>query len=106
EVNIDSAIAITDFENVQSIPLFLFFKDGEKRKSLTMLGSNVQTLETNVKTLVTEVNMAKLVLDNIVESEPEPESEPEVHEPEVSEPEVPEPEVAKLEPEVEFEVEE
>lgn len=69
EVDIDSANAITDFENVQSIPLFLFFKGGEKRKALEIRGANVQTLEANIKTLVAEVNMAKLVLDDVVESD-------------------------------------
>ena len=69
EVDIDDAIEITEYEDVQSIPLFLFYKDGSKHHHLTIVGKNIIGLQFNVKTFVTELKLSSLALDNIVESD-------------------------------------
>lgn len=69
EVDIDVAPEITDHEDVQSIPLFLFYKDGSKRQHLTVVGKNTTGLQFNVRTFITEVKISSLALDNIVETD-------------------------------------
>ena len=67
EIDIDSAGKITNYENVQSIPLFLFYKDGLKQDMLSISGQNVGGLEASVKKFITHVKMSALSLDDIVE---------------------------------------
>lgn len=75
EIDIDSADEITNHENVQSIPLFLFYKDGAKRDNFTIKGQNIPGFEASVKSFINEVKMASLALDNVVDSDSTDEDE-------------------------------
>lgn len=57
EVNIEEANEITDKENVQSIPLFLFYINGTKRNLLTVQGVNPKLLGDNLIALVNEMKL-------------------------------------------------
>lgn len=69
EIDIDSCDEITNHENVQSIPLFLFYKDGVKQENLTVTGQNIPLFEARVKSFITEIKLSSLPLDNIVDSD-------------------------------------
>jgi thioredoxin 1 len=62
EIDIDTAAEITDYEDVKSIPLFLFYYNGAKLENLSMKGSNQQILSDNFKKFVrlTDVPVAKI----------------------------------------------
>lgn len=72
EINIDDALEITDFENVQSIPLIVFYNNGEKVENLSTTGYNPSKLETNISSFSTQVSASKLKQ----EKEQEPEKTP------------------------------
>lgn len=78
EIDIDVADQITNHEDVQGIPLFLFYKDGKKRDTLTFKGASSVYLEANMKTFVAEVGLYKLALDDVVEFENEDSSDEDV----------------------------
>lgn len=63
EINIDLATKITDYEDVQSIPLIIFYKSGIKQNNLTIQGLNVIGFNNNAQTFITQVTM-----DNLAES--------------------------------------
>lgn len=52
EVNIDDAKEITNYEDIKSIPLFVFYYKGAKLNSLTIRGVNIGTLINNVQVFV------------------------------------------------------
>lgn len=52
EVDIDQAEEISMFENIRSIPMFLFYDKGHQYKELTALGGNSALLEANVAKFV------------------------------------------------------
>lgn len=49
EIDIDLASEITNYENVASIPLFLFYRNGVREDHLRLQGSNEAGLKLNVK---------------------------------------------------------
>lgn len=70
EVNVDTANKITNYENIQSIPLFLFYNKGYKLENYQMQGSDISTLNKNVN----------MFLENFIEDQKpniEPHREPE-----------------------------
>jgi thioredoxin 1 len=90
EVDIDNAQDITNFEDVKSIPYFVFYVDGSRLDNLSMRGSNKDLLlnkfteflstksvpkeQVVVQTLVVPpqgkiLDMSRLTLDDISESE-------------------------------------
>lgn len=62
EIDIDTASEITNYEDVKSIPLFLFYHNGSKLDDLSMKGSNRQILDDNLKKFIrlTDVPVAKI----------------------------------------------
>lgn len=100
EIDIDTADEITNYEDVKSIPLFLFYHNGVKLNDLSLKGANQQLLSDNLQSFIrlmeTPVSkiegvvvvpsqsekafdMSKLVLDNVESSDDieEPEYIPE-----------------------------
>lgn len=69
EVDIDKADAIATKEGVQSIPYFIFYKDGVKCDDLELRGANPQKFELNVSKFVEEVETAIRVLAEIEDSD-------------------------------------
>lgn len=67
EVNIDICPEIADYEKVESIPLFLFFKKGLKLNNLEVRGSNPSLLTKNVENFVSIVSEQKVESCNITE---------------------------------------
>lgn len=56
EINISNAKEITNYENVQSIPLILYYFNGIKDDSLTVNGFDPQSLINNTVLLYDEIN--------------------------------------------------
>ena len=61
EIDIDAASQITNYENIQSIPLILFFNEGKKNENFSIKGANGAALEENVRLFVLEVENTDLV---------------------------------------------
>jgi thioredoxin 1 len=93
EIDIDKADEISTFENIRSIPLFLFYDKGHQYKELTTLGGNSAVLEANVAKFVELLNtqpepviitstttstLSNLADDDINESSSEDEAIPEL----------------------------
>ncbi|CAH6420240.1 Thioredoxin, partial [uncultured virus] len=70
EVDIDHADEITNHENVQSIPLMVFYDNGKKDDSLKILGCNPIVLRANVDSFVESVK------EKVKESQKEHASDP------------------------------
>lgn len=84
EIDIDQASEITNYENVRSIPLFIFYNDNTKLENLVIQGANENTLISNIEqflkeikpsnvetvivppTSTQELDMSRLVLDDDV----------------------------------------
>jgi len=64
EIDLDSSDEITDYENVQSIPYFVFFKDGKKQTSLTINGAQSALLDKNIESLVAQIRASKLAAES------------------------------------------
>jgi len=60
EVNIDNGPEITNMENVQSIPLFIFYLLGKRDPSFSVLGANSSSLKSNVIELFNSLSEDKL----------------------------------------------
>ena len=58
EINIDKASEITNFEDVRSIPLFVFYNNNDKLDDLRIQGANDNTLVSNVEEFVKQVNLS------------------------------------------------
>lgn len=77
EIDIDEAQEITNFEDVKSIPLFLFYNNGRKLDNLTLRGCNDSMLESCFQQFNTHIitnpeiklDISYLVSDNIQESD-------------------------------------
>lgn len=69
EIDVDKANSITSYEKVQSIPYFLFYNQGVRCEKYTSQGDNAENLMSDIKSFVTEVEISKLPLDNIVDSD-------------------------------------
>lgn len=61
EINIDLANEITNHEDVRSIPLFVFYHNGNKLDELRIQGANDKTLTDNVNKFAEKVKQAKKV---------------------------------------------
>ena len=62
EIDIEKSQGISDLENVESIPLILFYLNGIKRNELTILGASPQTINTNIR------HFSDLIIPDILES--------------------------------------
>lgn len=75
EIDIDGADQITNHENVQSIPLFLFYKDGKKQTELR--GGNPTFLGNNIGIFINDVRLSKTKEENNVVNSVDKEQEEE-----------------------------
>jgi thioredoxin 1 len=76
EVDIDSSDLITKHENIESIPLFIFYHDGQKKQNLSVLGAKKDILQENLHSFLSTIMLTKRVLvspaEKIAIKEPRP----------------------------------
>lgn len=59
EIDVDQSSDIKDFENIQGIPLIIFYKNGVKLDDLRISGYNPNSLEKNVYSMFSNLNDTK-----------------------------------------------
>lgn len=68
EVDIDAADEISNYENVKSIPYFIFYYSGKKAENLSITGGNQSGLSQAIKQLLDKINSEpKVVEQQIIE---------------------------------------
>lgn len=59
DINIEKSTKITNYENIQAIPLIIFYNNGTKIDSLTVSGFNPNLLRDNLEIFVSDVYTEK-----------------------------------------------